>query len=94
MGPLVIPRKISTDDFERISQNLLDQSKAARLEDIYERDYNDNTNCFVLKRSAEENIETLEELASICDNLLLKCFEGEKYLWKYFQPGKYRNNCL
>ena len=88
MGPLIIPTEISAQDFEKITQDLLDSEKAARLKGLYEADHNDNSHCFVLKKSVEENGDALDELVHLCENLLQKCFEGEKQLWKYFQPGK------
>ena len=88
MGPMVIPKDISAQDFEKITQDLLNNTLAAKLKELYEKDDNDNCRSFVLKKGVEENSEAVEELVGICNSLLLKCFEGEKYLWKYFQPGE------
>ena len=87
---MIIPREIAVHDFE-IMLNLLNKDAAAKFNDMYEKDENDYSRSFVLKDGVEENSDAVEELVSICDCLLHKCFEGEKFLWKYFQPGSSKN---
>ena len=90
---MIIPREISAQDFDKIL-DLLDKTVAARLSELYEKDENDCARSFVLKENVEENSEVVEELVGICDKLLHKCFEGEKFLWTYFQPGKSQQRIL
>ena len=83
---MTIPTQITSADFEKMA-SLLPGDKAAHLKKCYEVEENDNCRPYVLKRSVEEDSEVKENLVSICKALLSKCFEGEKDLWKNFQPG-------
>ncbi|XP_065060677.1 uncharacterized protein LOC135687967 [Rhopilema esculentum] len=85
VGPMTIPTEITSADFEKMA-SLLPDDKAAHLKKCYEVEENDNSRPYVLKRSVEEDNEVKENLVSICKALLSKCFEGEKDLWKNFQP--------
>ena len=90
---MIIPREIVVHDFE-IMLNLLNKDAASKFNDLYEKEENDYARSFVLKDGVEENSDAVEELVSICDSLLHKCFEGEKFLWKYFQPGSFQEFSL
>ena len=85
---MIIPREFPVLEFKKIL-DLLGPALATKLEQFYEKDENDYSRSFVLNNSVEKNSEAVEELVNICDSLLIKCFEGEKFLWEYFQPGIY-----